>query len=105
MKIPKDPINIDVSLAATGDITEEAHDTFPSICTSGSPSSPTAGAVIPTALVNAVLSVANAAWRIRSRVEDSTGETKQDISKDDLKKMKRYLDTIFHSLSGIGIED
>jgi hypothetical protein len=104
MEIRKHPTNFDASLAATDDIPDEVHGTFLDTRTSASPSSSTAGAVIPTALVNAVLSIATAVWRIRSRVEDSTGETKEDISKDDLKKMKRYLDTIFHSLSGVGIE-
>jgi hypothetical protein len=44
------------------------------------------------------------AWRIRVRLTDSDREPREEIGKDDLKKINRYCDAMFQSLSGIGIE-
>jgi hypothetical protein len=59
---------------------------------------------VPDSFVKAAIAIATNAWRIRAKVADSTGESKEEISKDDVKKVNRYLETVFHALSGIGME-
>jgi hypothetical protein len=61
--------------------------------------------IIPENVAKALLVMATNAWRIRVKLTDSTnGQPCEEIGKDDLKKVNRYLEAIFESLSGIGME-
>jgi hypothetical protein len=85
MEIPKDLKMIDASFPAAGEIAREPAPVVERV---------------PDSFVKAVIAIATNAWRIRAKVADSTGESKEEISKDDVKKVNRYLETVFHSLSG-----
>jgi hypothetical protein len=89
MEIPKDLKMIDASFPAAGEIAREPAPVVERV---------------PDSFVKAVIAIATNAWRIRAKVADSTGESKEEISKDDVKKVNRYLETVFHTLSGIGME-
>lgn len=61
--------------------------------------------VLPERPAKALLAIATNAWRIRTRLSDSTTrEPREEIGTDDLRKVMRYLDSMFESLSGIGME-
>lgn len=61
--------------------------------------------VLPERPAKVLLSIATNAWRIRTRLTDSTTrEPREEMGTDDLKKVVRYLDSMFESLSGIGME-
>lgn len=61
--------------------------------------------VLPERAAKALLSIATNAWRIRTRLSDSTTrEPRDEIGTDDLRKIIRYLGSMFESLSGIGME-
>jgi hypothetical protein len=60
--------------------------------------------VISPSLAKPILSLATSAWRLRGKVIDPlSNEINEDISKDDLKKMARYLEAIYAALAEIGI--
>lgn len=60
---------------------------------------------LPKDVAKALLVMATNAWRIRVRLTDSTsGEPKNEFSKDELKKLNRYVEAIFEVLTGIGME-
>lgn len=53
----------------------------------------------------AMLVIATNAWRIRAKITDPvTRQPKGEIAKDELRKVDRYIESIFESLSGIGME-
>jgi hypothetical protein len=61
--------------------------------------------VIPENVAKALIATATNVWRIRSRISDSsTHELKEEITKDDLRKLSRYVDSIIESFAGVGIE-
>lgn len=59
---------------------------------------------LPDNYVKAVISIATYAWRIRGKVADSSGDLNSDCSKDDIKKVLRYVDGIVDALAGIDID-
>jgi hypothetical protein len=60
---------------------------------------------LPDNVVKALLAMATNAWRIRVRLTDSTsGEPRDEVGKDELKKLNRYVEAIFESLGGIGMK-
>jgi hypothetical protein len=57
------------------------------------------------ALGKILLSTATNTWRIRSRMVDrETGEPVEAISHDEVKKICRYIEAIFASLTSVGFE-
>ena len=61
--------------------------------------------VIPAPFVKATITVATNAWRLRTRLIDRhSGEVKEDVSKEDVKKMARYIESIYEAFAEIGIE-
>lgn len=61
--------------------------------------------VIPENVAKAMLAMATNAWRIRAKLMDtSTGEPKEELNKEDVKKVNRYTETFYESLKSIGIE-
>ncbi len=72
-------------------------------------SSPVPGRVkqyeIPESYVKAFTSIATQSWRIRTRVLDSlTGEPKEELSRDEIKKVARYVESIYDCFKQIEIE-
>lgn len=60
---------------------------------------------MPRPLVKAVLAVATNAWRIRAKLLDSiSGELREDIAKEDFRKVNRYAEAILEALTNIGLE-
>ena len=60
---------------------------------------------LPDNVAKALLAMATNAWRIRVKLSDSTtGELRTEITKDELKKLSRYVEGIFEVLAGIGME-
>jgi len=59
---------------------------------------------LPDSFVKAMTTIATNVWRIRSKVIGLDGSVADDISKEDLRKVARYIDTMFESLGSIGIE-
>jgi hypothetical protein len=60
---------------------------------------------IPAPFVKATITVATNAWRLRTRLIDRhSGEIKEDVSKEDVKKMARYIESIYEAFAEIGIE-
>ena len=59
---------------------------------------------LPESVARALLALAMNAWRIQVRLTDSNREPREEIGKDDLKKINRYCDAMFQSLSAIGME-
>ena len=52
-----------------------------------------------------ILAMATNVWRIKSKIVDPVShEVREELSKEDLKKLGRYVDAIFESLMEIGIE-
>jgi hypothetical protein len=61
--------------------------------------------VVPSAYVKATIGLATNAWRLRSRLFDSlTNEPREEVSKDDVKKMVRYVEAIYDTFAAMGIE-
>lgn len=60
---------------------------------------------VPENVKKTLISTATNIWRIKSRITvPKTSKTKQDISRDDLRKLSRYVESIVESLANIGIE-
>jgi hypothetical protein len=60
---------------------------------------------IPQTFAKATITVATNAWRLRTRLIDRhSGEIKEDVSKEDVKKMARYIESIYEAFAEIGIE-
>ena len=56
-------------------------------------------------LTKAMLAIATNAWRIRAKLSDSaTREPRKEIGKDELRKIHRYVEAMFESFAGIGME-
>lgn len=62
------------------------------------------GVMLPENVARALIALATNAWRIRVRLNDGNKEPREDLAKDDIKKINRYCDGMFESLSGIGME-
>jgi len=60
--------------------------------------------ILPENVARALLALAMNVWRIRVRLTDLNREPREEIGKDDVKKINRYCDAMFQSLSGIGME-
>jgi len=61
--------------------------------------------VLPPHFVKSLLAVATNAWRLRSRlVNTDTGEPRDDLKKEDVRKLVRHLEAIFESFSQIELE-
>jgi hypothetical protein len=61
--------------------------------------------VISPTLGKPIVNLANNVWRLRAKLVDPiSNEIKEDITKDDVKKMARYLDAMYAVLGEIGIE-
>jgi hypothetical protein len=61
--------------------------------------------VVSRPFVKAVLAVATNAWRIRTKLLDSiSGELREDLAKEDFRKVNRYADAILEALTNIGLE-
>lgn len=58
---------------------------------------------LPDNFVKAVINIATSAWRIRSKVMNSSGEAVEEVTKDDIKKVSRYIESVFEALAGIEI--
>jgi hypothetical protein len=61
-------------------------------------------ATLPEGVARALIALAMNAWRIRVKLTDSNREPREEIGKDEMKKINRYCDAMFESLSGIGME-
>jgi len=62
-------------------------------------------AVLPPPIAKATLTVATNAWRLRARLVDpGSNEVREDVSKDDVRKMVRYVGAIYEAFAEIGIE-
>ena len=60
---------------------------------------------LPAAFVKEILAVVINIWRIKSRLIDShSKENKDELAKEDLKKIIRYLESINDSFTHLGIE-
>lgn len=60
---------------------------------------------LPDNVAKALLAMTTNAWRIRVRLTDSTtGEPRDEVGKNELKKLNRYVEAIFEVLTGIGME-
>jgi hypothetical protein len=60
---------------------------------------------IPPAFAKATITVATNVWRLRTRLIDRhSGEVREDVSKEDVKKMARYIESIYEAFADIGIE-
>lgn len=60
--------------------------------------------MLPENVARVLIALAMNAWRIRVRLNDANKEPREEIGKDDLKKINRYCDGMFESLNGIGME-
>jgi hypothetical protein len=61
--------------------------------------------VLPAVYAKAIIAMATNIWRIRSRIVDPlTSESKEEVSKDDVKKIARYVEAIYASITSLGIE-
>lgn len=58
---------------------------------------------LPDNFVKAVINIATSAWRIRSKVMNSSGEAVEELTKDDIKKVSRYIESMYETLTGIEI--
>jgi hypothetical protein len=58
---------------------------------------------LPDNFVKAVINIATSAWRIRSKVMNSYGEAVEEFTKDDIKKVSRYIESVFDALAGIEV--
>lgn len=62
-------------------------------------------AVLPNSITKGVVAMATNVWRIRSKLLDSTTtEAREEISKDDLRKLSRYIDATLEAFNGMGFE-
>jgi hypothetical protein len=59
---------------------------------------------LPESVARTLLALAMNVWRIRARLTDLNREPREEIGKDDVKKINRYCDAMFQSLSSIGME-
>jgi hypothetical protein len=59
---------------------------------------------LPEGIARALIALAMSAWRIRVKLTDSNREPREEIGKDDVKKINRYCDAMFESLSSIGMD-
>lgn len=66
---------------------------------SGSPT-----AMLPENVEQALVALAISAWRIRTRLNNADKELRAELSVSDIRKLNRYCDAMFESLSGIGLE-
>jgi hypothetical protein len=56
-------------------------------------------------LAKAFINVATNAWRIRTKIMDpQTKETKEQLTKDEIRRIGRHLEAIFESFSAIKLE-
>jgi hypothetical protein len=52
-----------------------------------------------------IISLITNLWRTKSRINDSaSGEPKEELKKEDIKKISRYLDSMFEGLKNMGFE-
>jgi hypothetical protein len=57
------------------------------------------------ALGKSLIELATNAWRIRTRLTDpASREPREDINKEDIKKLHRFLEAIFTALNEVGLE-
>lgn len=104
MKIPKDLKIPPAEWPCASDIVREValhlHSSSPPVA-----SSTKIVEVIPENVAKAMLAMATNAWRIRTKLVDSaTAEVREELTKEDLKKVNRYMDAFFESLTSIGVE-
>jgi hypothetical protein len=60
---------------------------------------------IPPTFAKATIAVATNVWRLRARLIDRhSGEIREDVSREDVKKMTRYIEAIYEAFSEIGVE-
>jgi hypothetical protein len=59
---------------------------------------------LPESVARALIALATNAWRIHVKLADSGQEPRGHLGKDEIKKVNRYCDAMFESLSGIGME-
>ncbi len=61
--------------------------------------------VVPSAYVKAMVTIATTVWRLKSRIFDpATGEPRDEIPKEDIRKLARYVDSLFDTFSSIGLD-
>jgi hypothetical protein len=60
--------------------------------------------VSPEDLMKCITTVATNSWKMKSRVFNEKGKPREEIKKDDIKKLARHLDSIFEAFNGMGIE-
>jgi hypothetical protein len=60
---------------------------------------------LPSHFTKAVLTVATNAWKLRSRLIDlKSGEPREDLKKEDVRKLSRHIDAIFEAFGQIELE-
>ena len=61
--------------------------------------------VLPPEFTKSVAAVATNAWKLRARLVDGkSGEPRDDLKKEDIRKLARHVEAIFESLSQIELE-
>lgn len=61
--------------------------------------------ILPPTLAKATITVATNVWRLRTRLIDRhSGEVREEVSKEDVKKMARYIEAIYEAFAEIGVE-
>jgi hypothetical protein len=61
--------------------------------------------VVPSIYVKATVVLATNAWRLRTRLFDSlTNEAREEVSREEVKKMARYIEAIYDTFASMGIE-
>lgn len=89
---------------SAGEFTKEFSEQIKKNTASSAPSELTVVEKLPDNYVKAVINIATYAWRIRGKVADSSGDANSECSKDDIKKVLRYVDGIVDALTSIDID-
>jgi hypothetical protein len=105
MKIPKD-LRIDpAEWPDLGELVREVANLIHDEATPTAMSGTRTVERLPDDVAKALVVMATNAWRIRVRLTDSnSGEPRDEVGKNELKKINRYVEAIFEVLTGIGME-
>jgi hypothetical protein len=105
MKIPKD-LRIDpAEWPDVAELVREVADVIHDEATRTAISSTRIVERLPEEVAKALLGIATNAWRIRVKLTDSkSGEPRDEVGQNELRKLNRYVEAIFDVLTGIGME-
>ncbi len=104
MKIPKD-LRIDPpEWPDESELAREIADLNSAAASKGGTSSIQVVERLAQNVAETLIALAMNAWRIRVKLIDSNREQREEIGKDEVKKINRYCDAMFESLRAVGIE-